>query len=421
MYLAALYFICGNNKKSMSHGKNATLIGQKEYIGSKSNTIWSSDLVILDDFARVCGFQALHTYVTKNHLTSLQNLEIIIKKSQHCVGQIRSSLHTHVKQLRQNAEQLSCSMFTRYPTERNLLALHLSQELRCSETNAYPIKLYGPRILCAKEPSLVKGTKKVADVVYSLDDELSDLLRKYAIQCFTDYHLADNNIEFFFNDKCRVFSHYKALHFYQQKRYDEALKVCDRVLEEEVSWDMFAPNFITETRFQHFLPVPVTLAFQIMFGNDISSIIGLMTLIDRDLTIDKAVLNSMSGMHLNDIKRVREFQQSRFLGDIRTFTGDDYYKELFENWPAFGYAQRMFDFFGTKVKQFLTMISPQFLVLYVRAECVIHLNCPKHEIYEALESVKFRNCVLVFERIISTLLRRKYLQMKFGIVRYQNT
>ena len=116
-----------------------------------------------------------------------------------------------------------------------------------------------------------------------------------------------------------------------------------------------APNFISETRFQHFVPVPVTLAFQILFSNDSTSILGVMTLIRGNIA-NSTTTESILG----DMEALRDADISPYLDDIIAFTDG-----LITEWPTKGSAQMMFNYFGTKVKEFLTVISPQFLVLYL--------------------------------------------------------
>ena len=197
-----------------------------------------------------------------------------------------------------------------------------------------------------------------------------------------------------------MFSHYKALYLFQKKEFEKVMKVCDEVLRKEVPTNSVAPNFISETRFQHFVPVPVTLAFQILFSNDITTILGVMTSIRGNLT------DSMTDKsNLGDMEALRDSDISAYLDDVIALTDG-----LITECPTKGCAQMMFNYSGMKVKEFLTVISPQFLVLYLRVECKIRMNYSRRNRLEALKRLQFGNCVLVFERIMSMLLRRKYFR-----------
>ena len=357
---------------------------------SELHTLQCVDLGILDVYARVSGIQQLCMHVMKNSTISQQFTLPLESHTRVSVRFVAHHILAMASQIRLRYTLMTNSIIE-YPTE----SLVLFQESRKISKFAVRCKHYRNERPC---------TKIEEDISYSTNDKLSELLMKYSIHCFTAFHLAENNIRFIFNDKCEVFSHYKALYLFQKKEYQKAMKICDEVLKKEMPANSVAPNFISETRFQHFVPVPVTLAFQILFSNDITSLLGIMTLIHGNFAI-----STTPESILGDMEALRDSDISPYLDDVFAYTGG-----LITEWPTKGSAQIMFNYFGTKVKEFLTVISPQFLVLYLRAECIIHMNYSRRDRLEALKALKFGNCVLVFERIMSLLLRRKYFRLNIS-------
>ena len=156
----------------------------------------------------------------------------------------------------------------RYPMEIYFLALRYQMQ-----------SISTPKNTRGEKVDQGSNTKVINGLSYSLKYRLFDLLLTFSIQCFTEFHLSQNKIQYH-RKTCKVSSHYKAILLYQRKEYQQVINVCNSILAEEVPGNTFVPNCIPETRSQYFIPIPVSLAFQLLFSKDITSTLGLMLLID---------------------------------------------------------------------------------------------------------------------------------------------
>ena len=123
-------------------------------------------------------------------------------------------------------------------------------------------------------------------------------------------------------------------------------------------WCPDMPNFTYKNgvrRFQTFQKVPVSYAFEILFDSDISFLKGLMTLIDHDLfAVEKDSLPDEIYAKRQDCYATSDYYIFKTIEDMR--------------------AACRHHSTNSNIKSRRTVISPQFLILHLRTECLIKLG-----------------------------------------------
>ena len=126
-------------------------------------------------------------------------------------------------------------------------------------------------------PQLVRES----DIIQvSQRDNFPDLLRKCAVIHLTKFY---QSLRMKFKDvKCtKAASHYEALHWYSQQRYDLVLKLCNDVLQEEKCASGIVSAFGQEDPLLQYRMMPNCLfPFQELYDSDVTSVLGLTFLIN---------------------------------------------------------------------------------------------------------------------------------------------
>ena len=130
----------------------------------------------------------------------------------------------------------------------------------------------------------------------------------------------------------------------------------------------------------------VSYAFEILFDSDISFLKGLMVLIDHDLfAVEKDSLPDEIHAKRQDCYATSDYYVFNSIEDMRA-----------------AYRHRSTN---SNIKSRRTVISPQFLILHLRTECLVKLGHSLSSILEAITPSE--KCLCVFESILSFFIRRK--------------
>ena len=126
-------------------------------------------------------------------------------------------------------------------------------------------------------PCSSSSSNSEEEIQVSLSDSLEEALVKLSVEQFTKYYeLKFKTVEKHGISYCvKIVSHFEALYYYRAGEYVKQLNTCDSILSCLKSPPGCQHQFIQ--------CVSVCSAFQLLFGNDVTCLTGILALIDRNL------------------------------------------------------------------------------------------------------------------------------------------
>ena len=359
IYLAVLYALTEQYDKTFSYLNNVTR-------GSVNRNIpmHVSFFLIFDNVANACGFSIVYNYI----VSKLISKPVLVEP--------HPSFHVFVFlstiSLRNLHPKLFKPLRVKFPRPLSRFDILL--------TMVTPRRKH-----LKKNRILITEKNKDPEVDLSQEDKMADLLTKMAVENFTKFLRLESKVEHTF-ETCKVTSHYKALYYYRQQQYERALDVCDTIALNEASivldnWYYFdIPGIFKyggDVRNRRYHPVLVTSAFQTLFDESVTFLIGLMILIDKNVLT---------------LETERE-EYDRFYESSGLYTSFESTRE-----QSTAHLQHLA---LRRCRVISTIMSPQFLVSYVRIQCLIKLRRPKSEILKVLLQMKIEYCQELFEQVLS--------------------
>ena len=201
---------------------------------------------------------------------------------------------------------------------------------------------------------------------------------KMSVEMFTKYYELEvlTLKKHGFPNCCKIVSHFKALYYYREGDYVKLLNTCNSIFSNEVS--MFSPGDRTLPKsLTDYLCVPVAVAFQTLFRNDVPCLTGLIALIGRHLFFREYV--NWTG--IVEMKKFENIINSRQLQEMNNIEG-------------------LLDVEGCKIFYFWEQVSRLFLVYYLRFQSLFQLNYPKSAILSALNDLIHARIGEEFEDIL---------------------
>ena len=190
-------------------------------------------------------------------------------------------------------------------------------------------------------PCSSSGSNSEEEIQVSFSDSLEEALVKLSVEQFTKYYeLKFKTVEKHGIPYCvEIVSHFKALYYYRAGEYLKLLNACDSILSC-LKYPPGCPH-------QFIQCVSVCSVFQLLFGNDVTCLTGIIALIGWNL-LD---VNSDYFLRVTEISKT--LRVCTFFNDSR-----------FNNKESLGY-KRVF---------LRTNVSCLFLVYYLRFQSLVRLK-----------------------------------------------
>ena len=378
LYLAALYYVSWkSHAKAVEH---CMMVKPESSFNHqhKSNTLINSTVFFVDDIANIYGFYLVYIHCLRK---------------QHTFSEIGFTLNSFafcLMFLLMNSNQ-SRSLTVSYFYKKVTMRLNCDSFLGYCLVAVYSHKNRDPRTYTFAPNSSINDDR----LLLSPDDTLQQLLLKLSAEYFARYlkkryvAMRDSMEQ---ECSCEIVSHFKALYHYKNQEYTKALNICNTVISQESCLrELHASNNSSIATFKRthieFPPIPVVLTFQILFGIEVTCLTGLIMIIDpKPFTWDTS--DKVQQKFEDEILKVRKTSvQSGIMNEEM---------EKYIHGKLRGYQHLPNS----------SVISPLFLVFYLRFKSMIQLNHPKSEILSALNVLEQVKNGFVFEDVLLMFMKR---------------
>ena len=356
-YLAAVHFAESEYEQAMGFCSSVLVDHSSE---DDDETLNAGCLLFIDDVARLVGLCALHKKITDNNLLYINrrlylDLRLSPKAFAHYLTASIERIHKHV-------------------------CVHHNLPVSALPMNRYlKTLLKRRRIVYTESGTHVKDAKQIVyrRIDSSTVTEAACLIPKeQAIGILMEYAL-DNMTTFYnavhkdFGIQCSTVDVYRALNLYKCRRYNEALHLYERILNEpELQGDL------KKLALTNVLVIP---PIDSLFDGDVQSLLGFHTLF--------YYLSPSNGHMCN--------------AQLTIFSS---FKHCFARYVYYYKCELDFLIQGPYFVKCHYFLGRHFLARYLKVRCCIDCNLPYKE---AVTEFAVRKAKLPFEQVIRTFLLRK--------------
>ena len=358
VYLSALYYVSGTNQEKTTKHLLKIENGTSTRSSLKPQILSYSSLRFVDTVAHVCGFCFLFDRVLQNQNKSTENgftLSAVVQCMILWVSRINNTNPSNKLDRKEMTKHNFTSLF-----DICLWAVSVHKYRRTAQSANHQIQKRSSKITN-------NSSSDESDIQFCLEDSLEETLVKISVEMFTKYYEMQfttmTHIRFPY--RCRIVTHFKALYNYRTGEYVKLLNTCDSIISKEIFLsfpeDRKHPKFLPGCDVENTFCVPVRLAFQTLFGNDVTCLTGLIEL-------TRPVLGEKNVDESEDLLLC----EKEFQGKVK----------------------------GCQPQFRVTRISCLFLVYFLRFQSLHQLHFPKRDILSALDDLKHASAGFVFEDIL---------------------
>ena len=384
-YLAAIYYVSNrNSEKALKHCSGA-LQRISFQNTSQSQFFYYFSLLLVEEVTQVCGFCFIFSHTAKLQTTRYPEIrmEFSLARFLHCLSLLSKSHQPNPvlndcprsNYLPAASPQDMCLYATCWHKCRRIISGYAASATAAPTTET---------TTCVSED-------RTGEILCSMDDGFAEILLKLAINNFTKFAMLElktvrvMSLYFHIDDM----PHFKALYYFKIQEYKKVLDICNSIILREYRDRSFKIGHMYKYDAMQLslYRISVLQSFQLLFGSSISSLTGLIAIIER-LFLPQGVKVAWNNFGRTNDERDSNGQRAvNSSGDYDTFCG-----EIKRGKSHFGWAQ----------------ITLMFATRYLRLKSLVELNYSKIEILMALKQLNsVRNTGLVFERILAIFETRK--------------